>query len=306
MRVQAKLLLDDGRRVEVTPGAILGRMPQCAVRIEDPRVSEAHALVSLRGAQLRLLALRGRLSVDGKPKTDIILNAGLNITLASFFRLTVEAVELPANLLAISLREPPWDTLGAHGVVAIHPHSASPLRAGYDPEAEAHIWTRDAGSFLRRKNTTSDAVLDEPLLPGSTFQVAGREFGLDWVQRDALEARPTTELGHDQTRLNLVLNYDSVRITSSDGRSAIIDGIGARALCELYEVRSPIAWQEVAQLLWPEELSAPTRRQRWDQLLTRVRMRLREAGLRSDLLRSSQRGLVELVLGPEDTVEDRT
>lgn len=306
MRVKAKLLLDDGRRVEVIPGAVIGRMPQCSVRIEDPRVSEAHALISLRGAQLRLLALRGRLSVDGKPKTDIVLNAGLHITLASFFRVVVEAVELPSTVLAVSLREAPWGTLGAHGVVALHPHSVSPLRPGYDPEADAHVWTHDAGSYLRRRSATSEVALDEPLSPGSSFEVGGRHFSLDLVTRDALEARPTTELGHDQTRLNLVLNYDSVRITSADGRSAIIDGIGARALCELYEVRSPIAWQEVAQVLWPEGLSAPTRRQRWDQLLTRVRMRLREAGLRSDLLRSSQRGLVELVLGPEDTVEDRS
>jgi len=37
-----------------------------------------------------------------------------------------------------------------------------------------------------------------------------------------------------------------------------------------------------------------------------VRMRLREAGIRSDLVRPTQRGLVELQLGPDDEVVDQT
>jgi len=306
VRVRARLVLDDRRHVEVAPGALIGRMPQCAVRIEDPRISEAHALVSLRGAQLRLLALRGRLSVDGKPKTDVALSAGLRVTLASFFGFTVESVELPPRVLAVSLCEPPWDMVGAQGVVAVFPNNPSPLRSGFHPDAEAHVWTRDAGSSLRRFGPEGQPI-DVPLEPGTTFDAGGQTFSLDLVEREVLEARPTSELGRDQTRLSLVLNYDSVRVTAADGRTVIIDGIGARALCELWEIRAPIPWQEIAGLLWPEPgLSASMRRQRWDQLMTRVRMRLRVAGLRSDLLRSSQRGLVELLLGPDDVVEDLT
>lgn len=306
MRVTARLLLDDGRQIEVAPGALIGRMPQCQVRVDDPRVSEAHALVSLRGSQLHLLALRGRLSVDGKPKTTVVLQPGVRVTLASFFRITVEAVELPTRILVVSTCEPSPESVGAHGVVAILPHTLMPLRQGYDPAAEAHVWTRDEGSYLRRPGP-SGAPVDTALAPGMTFEVDGRTFRLDCVERGALESRPTTELGHDHTRLKLVLKYDSVLISASDGRSTVVDGHGARALCELWAVRVPLAWQEIANQLWPEaDLLPAARRQRWDQLLTRVRMRLRQAGLRSDIVRSSQRGLVELLLGPEDTVEDLT
>ena len=54
------------------------------------------------------------------------------------------------------------------------------------------------------------------------------------------------------------------------------------------------------------QLTEAQLRQRWDQLLTRMRMKLREAGLRSDLIRSARPGLVELVLGPGDKVVDGT
>jgi hypothetical protein len=307
MRVKARLLLDDGRRIDVVPGALVGRMPQATVRLDDPRVSEAHALISMRGAQLRLLALRGKISVDGKPRTDVILTPGQRIVVAGTFSLTVEAVELPSRVLAVQLCAPPWDVVGAHGVVALFPQSATPLRPGYSPEAAAHVWTRDHGSVLRRTHSAGEET-DSNLEAGSTFEVDGLTFGLDWVDRDTLEVQPTTDLGHDQTRLKLILAYDSVRITADDGRFAVVDGIGARVLCELWEIRVPIGWQEVAKLIWPDHdtLSERTIRQRWDQLLTRIRMRLREAGLRSDLIRATNRGLVELAVGPNDTVEDLT
>lgn len=107
--------------------------------------------------------------------------------------------------------------------------------------------------------------------------------------------------------MKLVLQFDTVHIHGTNGRSAVLDGIGARLLCELYEIGAPISWREVARLLWPSEvLDSPSMRQRWDQLMTRVRMRLREAGIRSDLVRPTQRGLVELQLGPDDVVDDQT
>ncbi len=311
MHIGATFLRDNGQRESLGPGAIIGRMPQASLRIDDPRISEAHALVSLRGAQLKLLALRGRLSVDGKPKTDVTLSPGLRITLAGFYRLTVESVVLPDQVFAIALDVPPHDIIGAHGVVAIFPRSHAPLRVGYDPEATAHVWTRANESLLRTVDLSAESdharFSDHRLVPGATFSIDGVPFSYRSVARDALDAQTTTDRGRDETRLKLVLCFDSVHIHGSDGRSVTIDGIAARLLCELYEIGAPVAWQEVANLLWPAD-PAPVAalRQRWDQLLTRLRMRLREAGVRSDLVRPSQRGLVELLLGPEDVVEDQT
>ena len=313
MHIGATFIRDNGQRESLGPGAIIGRMPQASLRVDDPRISEAHALVSLRGAQLKLLALRGRLSVDGKPRTDTTLTPGLRITLAGFYRLTVESVVLPDQVFAIALDQPPHDIIGAHGVVAIFPRSHAPLRVGYDPEAAAHVWTRANESLLRtvspqaQSEQAREEFADHRLVPGASFVLDGVPFSFRSVARDALDAHTTTDRGRDETRLKLVLCFDSVHIHGSDGRSVTVDGIAARLLCELYEIGSPVAWQEVANLLWPADTGPVTAlRQRWDQLLTRLRMRLREAGVRSDLVRPSQRGLVELLLGPDDVVEDQT
>lgn len=71
MQVFARFRLPDDRLVDAAPGDILGRLPTAAVRLNDPRISEAHALVSLRGRTLRLLALRGRFAVAGGVTSDL-------------------------------------------------------------------------------------------------------------------------------------------------------------------------------------------------------------------------------------------
>ncbi len=292
-------------------------MAQSTVRIDDPRISEAHALVSLRGTELKFLALRGRLSVDGKPRTEVTLTPGLRIVLAGFFGLTVHDVAMPDQILGITAVYDPTQVVGAHGVIAIVPSSEVPLRSGYDPAAAAHVWTRADASVLRRatsdpasppgKSDFASAPVDTGLTPGDIFDVDGRRYLFGFVPRIAFDARPTDDRGRFESRLKLVLQFDTVHIHGTNGRSAVLDGIGARLLCELYEIGAPISWREVARLLWPSEiLDSPSMRQRWDQLMTRVRMRLREAGIRSDLVRPTQRGLVELQLGPDDEVDDQT
>jgi hypothetical protein len=62
----------------------------------------------------------------------------------------------------------------------------------------------------------------------------------------------------------------------------------------------------MAGLLWDDESDEPVLRARWDQATSRIRKKLRAGRIRSDLLRSTGAGLVELWLGPEDRVEDRT
>jgi pSer/pThr/pTyr-binding forkhead associated (FHA) protein len=62
-----RIRLSDGRVVDLGPGDIIGRLETATLRINEPQLSEAHALVSLRGEQLVLLALRGVVSVGGRP-----------------------------------------------------------------------------------------------------------------------------------------------------------------------------------------------------------------------------------------------
>ena len=57
------LLTPDGEEHALIPGDLIGRMHTAALHLDDGRVSEAHAMVSLRDGSLRLLSLRGGFSV---------------------------------------------------------------------------------------------------------------------------------------------------------------------------------------------------------------------------------------------------
>jgi pSer/pThr/pTyr-binding forkhead associated (FHA) protein len=50
MLATVRLRLPDGSTTTLAPGDIIGRMASAALVLDDGRVSEAHAMVSLRGA----------------------------------------------------------------------------------------------------------------------------------------------------------------------------------------------------------------------------------------------------------------
>ena len=97
------LRLPDGSRATLRHGDLVGRLETAALHIADPRISEAHAMVSLRGATLKLLALRGRLAVEGFAVRDVELVAGLTIALAGEVALVVERVGLPEQILGLAI-----------------------------------------------------------------------------------------------------------------------------------------------------------------------------------------------------------
>ena len=76
-------------------------------------------------------------------------------------------------------------------------------------------------------------------------------------------------------------------------------------ISELVTVGGPIGWQALASELWPEEDEPSILRSRLDVTLSRLRRKLREARLRPDLVGTDGVGKVELLLHPNDTVEDR-
>ncbi len=80
---------------ELFEGALIGRARGAQARVHDPRVSEAHALLSVRDGAWWLLALRGPLEdVDGRPLgTAVRLQPGLCLRLGA--GPNVEVVSLP-------------------------------------------------------------------------------------------------------------------------------------------------------------------------------------------------------------------
>lgn len=303
MFVSVRLRLPDGTAIELTPGDLIGRSARVALCIEDPRISEAHALVSLRGDALKLLALRGRLSCGGKALTEVTLVPGARILLGGFYALTVLDVRLPGDVLALEL---PDETLVVAGVLAFHGQAATPrFSPGFDPQALAIVWASDAGVHVRLSDAAGGAS-DSVLAPGDRVELPGLSGVVRLVATRLAERDSTAAPGRFDTPLRIVLHYDAVHVYPAEGPAVSFDGLGARLLSEVASLPTPASWEVHARLLWPDESDALVLRQRWDQTTSRIRKRLRDGRIRADLLRSNRLGLIELFLGPDDRLEDHS
>lgn len=68
MRAYAKILAPDDTEWLLGPGDRIGRLASAALTIDDARVSEAHAMISLRGGELRLLGPPSRRPACAPPR----------------------------------------------------------------------------------------------------------------------------------------------------------------------------------------------------------------------------------------------
>jgi hypothetical protein len=298
-------LLPDGGRVSLAPGAIIGRMAGAALRLSDPRISEAHALVTVRGTDLRLLALRGRMSVGGHVTGAVTLTPGLRIVLAGFFPLSVLAVTLPEAVLAVVVtgsdgrRYGPFPVDGVSSVLVPAAHTAHLTIVGrFQADAHAVLWHHDASLRLRRKDGT-----EVGLTPGTATDLDGWRIACVMAPLSTWDAGETAADGRHDDPLTVTINYDVVHVRGASGAAASFDGLLARLISEVACVGTPVAWEGIAETLWPDESDAAVLRGRWDQATSRIRRKLRAAGLRGDVLRS-RAGLVEVALGPRDILED--
>ncbi len=281
----------------MVPGDILGRTARAALRLDDLRISEAHGLFSLRGAQLKLLALRGRFVVDGKVESDVVLEEGLVIEPAPGLELTVLEVVLPPAVLALEgdglarqpLRDPSSLTVAPQPV----------LEPRYVGEADAHLWlTGDTWRVQVRGQPPRD------IGAGTTIEVAGRRFRavLDKVAGAGLLDTRLDEA--HQPPLHLIARYDVVHIHREGHATVSLDGTVARVVAELASLHGNAPWEIVAGQVWPKERDRDVLRRRWDVYLARLRRRLRQAGIRPSLVRANGQGAIELHLLPHDRIED--
>ena len=86
---------------DLLPGSIIGRLTSAACRIIEPDISEAHALVSLRGETFHLMALRGTVRVDEDEVSELPLEVGTEVELGRGVVLRVEEVVVPDRIPAI-------------------------------------------------------------------------------------------------------------------------------------------------------------------------------------------------------------
>ncbi len=298
MHPHAVIRAPDGTSYELTPGEIVGRTQTAALVVDDGRVSEAHAMVSLRDGDLQLLALRGAFSVGGTPREQVVLRTGLQIDLARGVTLDVLSVVLPDDVLGIEGPGLPLRALPSVSSIVIEPRLR--ITRGWDERAAARVWSTGDAWRLRVADRAHRGV------------AAGDEVDLGGVVVRFV-AIPLSGAGHSATRrpdpsaaLHIVAHYDSVHIHRGGHVVLHFGGILARLVSELVAVRGPVAWRVLAAELWPNEDDAAVVRGRLDVNLTRLRRKLRSAGLRADLVRTDGAGQVELVPGPLDTLEDRT
>ncbi len=290
--------LPSGKLVALGPGDVIGRSDRAALCLSEPYISEAHAMVSLRSGELKLLSLRGRFSVDGKPASQVTLRVGQRVVLGSRLALVVEEIVLPDTVLALTSEG--FAPLVLMAVCSLRVDSGLELLSGFVPDADATFWS--SGLTLQVR------IGDEPareLVDGSELQIGGRSFRIAALALPAQSHVPTQEANEMGSPLHLILNYDSVQIIAGAHR-LMLDGISARIVSELAAVRAPLAWQEVARLIWGREpIAEALLRERWDSSLARLRRKLETARLRTDLVHATKAGHVELLLGPGDTMEDR-
>lgn len=277
-------------------GDLIGRTPTAAVVIDDPRVSEAHAIVSLRKDELRVLALRRLLVVDGAPAEEVTLRPGLRITIVDDVVLTVERVHAPAAVLAVVLPSGERQLLPQVASITTAPPR---LHGKLIPEARAVVW-----SVGDRWKLRLDGAI-RALVPGEQLTVDGHPFGFELVPLADASAAATERATESAAPVRLVAFYDSVQIYQRNQKVHTLGGTGARILSELVACGGPTHWEVVAREVWPDEADPLTLRHRWDVSIGRLRSRLRSAGVR-DLLKSDGTGQLALELYPGDVVEDKT
>jgi len=299
MFAHVQFSLPDGSRVIATHGDLLGRLATAAIHLDDARVSEAHAMVSLRGRDLKLLALRGRFAVRRKTVTETILKPGLEIEIAGGVTIRVEDVSLPDNVLAIRGDGIPLQVLG--GVCSISGTDRPRLLARYVPNAAAHIWSTGTGWRLQLA-----AHPAKPLIAGDTWDIGGTPFEAVAVPLERAGQQETRLKGGIRAPLRLVAMFDSVHIHREDQVAIALGGISARILSELVALGGPTDWEVIAGEVWRGSLDRHTLRKKWDVNLSRLRAKLRAANIRSDLIRADGTGKLELLLHEGDQVEDRT
>lgn len=285
---------------ELGHGDIIGRLRSAALHLDDPRISEAHAMVSVRGDALKLMALRGRVfEVDVEAGTareanDITLRDGLDLGLGPDVILHVEEVFVPETVLAIEgpgvLRYP------LQAVMSLYLLPIPRILPGFHGDAPAVIWG-EGGSWRLRKQGARAEILEA----GSSFALGDLTFSV--VEMPTAQSGVGGTVYPDQP-LRIVVSYDTAEIHAGE-RVTLLSGVQARILTELVAFDGPAPWDVLAGEVWGAGIDRVQLRARFDMAMLRLRKRLREGAVRDELVVSTGTGQVQLLLRAGDVVDAR-
>ncbi|TNE84540.1 MAG: FHA domain-containing protein [Deltaproteobacteria bacterium] len=298
MMARAAFRTPDGHLVSLAHGDLIGRLASAALVLDDPRVSEAHAMVSLRQNGLYLLGLRRPVRIGGKALSSVKLEVGLSIEFADDVALVVEEIVLPDAIPALEGEDLPRQQLP--DVVSLYTRPRSRLVGKFQPDADAHLWSLSGSWRLRIDGRV------RPLDTNESFEVAGKQFRIVAIGLSQAAARPTEQSGGVHAPMRVVTHYDTVQIQRDGSSTVLVTGLGARIISELAAVSCAMRWEELCNELWPGEDHPDHLRRRLDMALFRLRKRLRTERIPEELVRSTGSGMIELVLGPGDVLVDES
>lgn len=301
-QVIVRLASEAGARpVVLGPGALIGRHGLCALRIDDPRISEVHAVLRQRGRRMHMAAIGGVLRVGGAPIRDLQLQPGLRVHLLPGVILEVLTVARPAEVLALQVGDlPPQELVdGCYSVLR------SPLVDLVPGQlAGALVQVIDSGDSWRVLLPGGEAPV---LRPGKTFQVRRvpiHALTLPTRSNRAWAAVPG-QWRADPLALRFEAQSEVVHIERATRHDLALTGRSAELLRALHHAGGALSPAALAQALWPEAAArfvvAPqTARRRLARAVEELRTVLRSHGVRDDLVRDDGVGNVELYLLAQD------
>lgn len=298
MHAFVRFRLPSGASADLGHGDIIGRLTTAALCVDDPRVSEAHAMVSVRRGELVLLALRRMFSVRAKPLSEAVLREGMTVELADGLSLVVEEVHQPEQALALSIEG--WGTRTLSATASLQLGASPVLLPRFVPNADLHVWWNGASWRAQPRGGRAVEVSD-----GSALALGAVTARFALVSRESSATTTAGGPGGPARALRVIAWFDTVEIHREGRPITTLSGMGARMLSELVSIEAPVEWRVIAREVWSDATELEELRHRWDVTLARLRAKLKEAGVRSDLVRSTGGGLVQLVRYPGDHFEDR-
>lgn len=277
----------------LVPGELIGRSDQAAICLDDPRISEAHAMVSLRGQGLKLLPLRGRFRVDGETVHEVLLSAGLCVELApDLFMLCVEVI-LPNSVLSVVFSNLP--RIVPSGTTTLYLTPRPRIKHGYDPSGAAILWAVGGRWRIHLAERGETLELESDL----TMELGGERLELRQVPLLDTVYPSTRSTLEDPPKLERCGNGVKAWLDGPEERCVLITGIPGKICAALLDAGNSASVQEIIEVVWEGDLSTPSAlRKRFDMGLSRLRERFTELGFEAAMIQLDGTGTLTLEPSP--------